>query len=230
MKAEVAFVCAMPMELDPLVGLLDLREAGGIYEGTLDGRPVVATVTGMGPALTTAGVNALLRAAAVDRVVVVGITGALAAKTPIGTVVAPALVVDGATGREYRPAPVGSGVTPAGVMWTSDRLIVDPAEVAALRDRGVIALDMETAAVASVCEARGIPWSVVRAISDRAGDGRVDAGVFALSKPDGSPDSEAIERYFAEHPERVEALAELAEGALLATQLAAEAAVAACRA
>jgi nucleoside phosphorylase len=38
---------------------------------------------------------------------------------------------------------------------------------------------METAAVAEVCEERGVPWSVVRAISDRASDGSVDAEVLA---------------------------------------------------
>ena len=71
---------------------------------------------------------------------------------------------------------------------------------------------METAAIAALCEARGIPWSVFRVISDRATDGSVDEEVFHLSNMDGSPNNEAIERFFAEHPERVEAMAKLAEG------------------
>ena len=87
---------------------------------------------------------------------------------------------------------------------------------------------METAAIAALCEARGIPWSVFRVISDRATDGSVDEEVFKLSNMDGSPNNEAIERFFADHPERVEAMARLAEGALLATEAAADAAIAAC--
>ena len=50
----------------------------------------------------------------------------------------------------------------------------------------MLALDMETAAVAKVCGERGVAWSVVRAISDRAGDGTVDAEIFGLSHADGS--------------------------------------------
>ena len=64
-----------------------------------------------------------------------------------------------------------------------------------------------------------------RVISDRATDGSVDEEVFRLSNMDGSPNNEAIERFFAEHPERVEAMAQLAEGALLGTETAADAAI-----
>lgn len=232
-RFAAAFVCAMPMELEPLHALLGLREETvgevTLQRGSLDGRPVVAIVTGMGPALATAGVRGLLDAVAVERVVVVGITGALEQETPIGTLVRPTTVIDGATGTEYAPAPLGSFLPSTGAMWTTDRLITDRAEVAALRGRGVVALDMETAAVAAVCTAREIPWSVVRVVSDRAGDGSIDAEVFALSNADGTPDNAAVERYFAEHPEKIEAMAKLAEEALLATRAAAEAAVEACR-
>ena len=113
-------------------------------------------------------------------------------------------------------------------MWTTDTLITDPEAIAGLRARGVVSLDMETAAIAALCEARGIPWSVFRVISDRATDGSIDEEVFGLSNMDGSPNNEAIERFFAEHPERLEAMARLAEGALLATNAAADAAIEAC--
>jgi nucleoside phosphorylase len=214
--AHIAFICAMPMELEPLRAKLDLRQStvGGVTveAGTLDGRRVVAIVTGMGTDLATAGTTRLLDAVTVERVVVVGITGA---------------VVNGATGAEYRPAPLGDG-TPAGTMWTTDTLITDQDEIAGLRSRGVVSLDMETAAIAELCERRAIPWSVFRVISDRASDGSIDEEVFQLSNMDGSPNNEAIERFFAEHPERLEAMSRLAEGALLATGVAADAAIRAC--
>jgi adenosylhomocysteine nucleosidase len=113
-------------------------------------------------------------------------------------------------------------------MWTTDTLITDLDEIAELRARGVVSLDMETAAIAALCEERGIPWSVFRVISDRATDGSIDEEVFHLSNQDGSPNNEAIEKFFAEHPERLEAMAKLAEGAMLATEAAADAAIGAC--
>ena len=87
---------------------------------------------------------------------------------------------------------------------------------------------METAAIAELCEARGIPWSVFRVISDRASDGSVDEEVFHLSNQDGTPNREAIERYIAEHPERLPLLAQMAENANLATHTAVDAALEAC--
>jgi adenosylhomocysteine nucleosidase len=230
-SASIAFICAMPMELEPLRAKLDLRAStvGGVtvQSGTLGDRRVVAIVTGMGPDLATAGTTRLLDAVTVERVVVVGITGAVENDTPIGTLILPEVVVNGATGAEYRPAPLGGGVH-AGTMWTTDTLITDQGDIARLRDRGVVSLDMETAAIAEMCEQRAIPWSVFRVISDRASDGSIDEEVFHLSNMDGSPNNEAIERCFAEHPERLEAMTGLAEGALLATDAAAEAAIRAC--
>lgn len=229
--AQIAFICAMPMELEPITRKLDLHESrfGAVtaHAGTLGERRVVAIVTGMGTQLATDGTTRLLDAVQVDRVVVVGITGAVENETPIGTLILPEVVVNGATGGEYRPAPLGVG-TAAGTMWTTDTLITDLDEIAGLRARGVVSLDMETAAIAALCEKRGIPWSVFRVISDRATDGSIDEEVFHLSNLDGTPNNEAIERYFAEHPERVEDMARLAEGALLATEAAADAAIAAC--
>ena len=246
-----AFICAMPMELEPLTRKLGLEEttlaelvtrtadagagaraAGGagnmaVYTGSLGAIPVVGIVTGMGTAFATAGTAALLDAVAVERVLVVGITGAVENDTPIGTLVLPEVVMNGDTGAEFRPTPLGGG-TPNGIMWTSDNFNTDLDFIAGLRARGVVSLDMETAAIAALCEERGIPWSVFRVISDRATDGSVDEEVFHLSNMDGSPNNEAIERFFAEHPERVEAMAKLAEGALLATEAAADAAIEAC--
>jgi adenosylhomocysteine nucleosidase len=230
--ARLAFVCAMPMELRPITRKLSLRKEtiGGVrlHAGTLDGRPVVATVTGMGTKLATEGIERLLDAVPVERVVVVGITGALDDVTPIGTLVVPEVVVDSASGAEFRPDPL-LPETPAGRMWTTDTLTTDPAELTRLRAEGVVSLDMETAAIAAVCVRRGVPWSVVRVISDRASDGSVDEEVFRLSNQDGSPNGKAVARYLATHPGRIPGLVRLARGAGLATRRAADVAVSACR-
>ena len=220
----------MPMELVPLARDLDLLEtdvAGHtVHTGKVGERDVVAIVTGMGTAHATAGTERLLDTFDVDHVLVVGITGALENDTPIGTLVVPTTVVHGPSGREHPHTPIG-GHPAAGQMWTSDELITDPDRLVALRARGVVSLDMETAAIAHVCEARGVPWTVFRAISDRASDGSVDAEVFAMSNLDGTPNHEAIAAYFEKHPEKVELLAEMGANSTLAADTAAAAAIAA---
>jgi adenosylhomocysteine nucleosidase len=230
-SGTVAFVCAMPIELSPLVRMLSLTETEvngtKLHEGTLDGRAVVAIVTGMGTTLATEGTARLLDAVAPRWVLVVGITGALESETPIGTLVLPEVVVNSETGTEHRPAQLGDG-RPHGTMWTTNGLTTNKDDLARLRARGVVSLDMETAAIAECCEARGIPWSVFRVISDRANDGTVDEEVFHLSNQDGTPNPAAIERYIAEHPERLPLLAQMAENVELATRTAAEAAIRAC--
>jgi adenosylhomocysteine nucleosidase len=227
----VAFVCAMPIEVEPLRRMLGLDEVevdgARFHTGSLNGRPVVAVVTGMGTELASAGIMRLLDRFDVGWVLVVGITGALESETPIGTLVLPEIVKNSETGATFRPVVVGDAVH-RGTMWTTNGLTTDPDRLARLRAEGVVSLDMETAAIAEICAARGIPWSVFRVISDRANDGTVDEEVFHLSNQDGSPNPEAIEKYMAEHPERLPLLAEMAENANLATRTAAEAAIRAC--
>jgi hypothetical protein len=93
----------------------------------------------------------------------------------------------------------------------------------------VIALDMETAAIARACEDRGVPWAVVRAISDRATDGSVDDEVFHLARQDGRPDPAAVARYLVRHPGRIPGLVRRGRDATLAARCAAHAAIAAAR-
>jgi adenosylhomocysteine nucleosidase len=232
----IAFICAMPMELKPLVRKLSLHKtkvgdvevhSGTLASGTSGRREVVAVVTGMGTKLASEATERLLDAVDVERVVVVGITGAVENVTPIGTLILPEVVVDSATGSEHRPAPLGGGA-PHGKMWTTDVLNTDLDVIAGLREQGIVSLDMETAAIAQSCEKRGIPWSVFRVISDRATDGSVDEEVFHLSNQDGTPNPPAIIRYFLLHPQRIPRMARLAKGAMKATELAADAAIAAC--
>ena len=156
-SGAIAFICAMPMELSPLVKKLSLTktvvDGVTVHRGTLDGREVVAIVTGMGTKLATEATERLLDATSVDRVMVVGIAGALENETPIGTLMLPEVVVNSATGTEYRPEPLGEG-TRHGKMSTGDTLQTDPDDIAELRAKGVVSLEMETAAIAEICERR----------------------------------------------------------------------------
>jgi adenosylhomocysteine nucleosidase len=224
MAGVIAFVCPMPMELRPLRRRLRLRRSGLGYSGCVGDHPVVAVITGIGTASAHAATARLLDELDVDWVIVVGIAGAVDNQTPIGTLVLPQLVVSAADGAVYRPRPLRIGDA-HGKLWTTDELLLDPASHAALRADDVVALDMETAAVARVCEQRGVPWSVVRAISDRAGDGIVDAEIAGLARPDGRPNLPAAARYLIRHPGALPRLVRLAREATLATERAAGAAI-----
>ena len=208
----VAFITAMPSEMKPLARLLP------------PGTP--RAVSGMGTKLATEATTRLLEEhPGTTRVVMVGIAGGLRG-TSVGQVIVPARVLDRASGRELTPEPIG-GHHASGVIATGDDLLEDPAELARLEASGVVALDMETAAVGAVCEDRGVAWSVFRAISDRPQDGMVDDAVFRMAKQDGSPDFVAVLRYVLTHPHKVPMLARLGRDLNVATRAAAETAAAA---
>lgn len=214
----------MPMELRPLRRRLRLRKSGLGYVGKIGDHAVIAVVTGIGTAMADGATARLLDAVDVDWLVVVGITGAIDDDTPIGSLVLPERVVNSADSSVYRPTPLPVG-NAHGTMWTTDELLTDRAIHADLRSRGVVSLDMETAAVAQVCEQRGVAWSVVRAISDRAGDGTVDAEIAGLTHPDGTANPAAVARYLARHRNALPRLARLARGSNLAAAEAAKAAI-----
>jgi hypothetical protein len=150
-------------------------------------------------------------------------------ETPIGEVLVPEVVLDGDAGGEYKPVPLGDNVA-KGRISTSTTFTSDPTHISSLVADGVIAVDMETAAVGRVCEQRGVPWSVFRSISDKPSDGMVDESLFALANPDGSPNLGAALRYVATHPWKVPMLLRVARDAGVATKAAANAVIAAIRA
>jgi hypothetical protein len=133
-------------------------------------------------------------------------------------------VVDGVTGAEYPTAPWGD-VVQQGRLVTFDDFQTNPEVLAGLQRRGFAAIDMETAAVAAVCDRRGCPCTVFRAISDDAAAGTIDAAVAAMARPDGSPDVGAAVRYLLRRPWRVPRLASLGRDAQRAAKAAAASAV-----
>jgi nucleoside phosphorylase len=227
---RVAILAPMPLELRPLVRPLALERAqspnGARWSGGVGRVEVVATTTGIGTRAAARAAERLLDTTPVDHLVVVGIAGGIGPSVDVGDLVIPDRVLDLSTGSEHRPAPLGDVVS-RGTLATSDVLLVDPNEAIRLEGRGVIAIDMETAAIAAVCERRRCPWSVFRAISDRADDGSTDAAVLGLAKPDGTPNLMALGRFVSTRPWRVPQLVRLARGTKLATRVAASAAASA---
>jgi nucleoside phosphorylase len=228
-RVRVGLLAPMKSELRAVVKAFGVKPAqlGGVavHTGSVGNADVVATTTGIGTARATSATERLLALGEFDRVIVVGIAGSVGPSVDIGDIVIPEFVVDGTTGNEYRPASI-TGPAARGSIVTSDDYIVDPARLAELIARGVIAVDMETGSVAAVCAARGVAWSTVRAISDRAEDGDVEMA--KLAKPDGTPDGAAIARYFARHPGRIPYMLKVGRGAMLAAKNAARTAAQAC--
>ncbi len=222
----VAILAPMRLELRPLVRSLRLGRArtDGLRSAAIGRTEVVATTTGIGTRAAARATERLLDSVSVERVVVVGIAGGIGPGVAVGELVVPELVLDLAAGTEHRPSPLGD-TPPRGILVTSDGLLVDRDALAGLERRGAVAIDMETSAIAAVCERRRCPWSVFRAISDRADDGSIDPAIFGLAGPDGGPDLPALIRFLLVRPWRTPQLVRLGRDSKLAAHTAAAAAV-----
>ena len=227
---RVGMLAPMQPELQPIVRRLAMEGDGSLYRGITDGGvEVVAMLTNIGMANGASAATRMLEHD-VDHVMVVGIAGGLDPKVlEIGEVVVPEVVIRRSTQREFRPTFVGD-IAPRGTLSCGDDLIVDPDALALMAVDGVIAVDMETAAVAEVCVDAQVPSSVFRGISDFAGEGLVDHELFAMTKPDGTADPAVVSAYLEQHPERLAVLKRLARDTGKATEGAAAAAIAACAA
>ena len=227
---RVGLLAPMTHELAPLVAMLGLVARAdhpeALHDAIVDGGAFVATMTGIG---MQAGADATRRVLAdgVDHVIVVGIAGGIAPHLEIGALVVPEAVLHADAATRHVPARLGDAPV-GGVIRSSDDFLTDDTALEQLVADGVVALDMETGAVADVCEAAGVPWSVFRSISDRPRDKLVDASVWEMTGADGSADPEALRRYLAADPTAAARLARMAADMELAVHVAAEAAIRAC--
>jgi adenosylhomocysteine nucleosidase len=231
-RAERVLIFApMPSEMKPVVKLLQLKRTGAqgvlpVYTGECKDAEVTLTGTGVGPALAHSAAERMLADSTFDRVIVCGIAGGLAPASVVGDLVVPEEVYDGATGERFRSTPV-AGVIPKGVirMGDGDDYGFDDAEVSQLVADGVTALDMETAAVARVCDRYEIPWIAFRVISDMAGDGSLGTEVLGLVDEYGKPRAWPSIRYLFTHPKQIPLMLRVGRDASAAARAAAEAAV-----
>ncbi len=168
-------VAALPEELAGLAGRLRDRataRAGDVtfQTGTLAGRAAAVASTGDGPVRAARGLSALLAAVEPSELWVVGLGGGLSPGLEPADLVASAEVREGATGEPVgAPLPLPSGIA-AGTVVTLDRI------VSLARDKRSVweaagspspaVVDLESAAYVRVATAAGVPWCVVRAVSD----------------------------------------------------------------
>ncbi len=217
---RVGLLAPMPSEFSPLVKACALERTESGWGARFASFELVVGKTGIGTRLAAEATERLLDRGPLDHVMVVGIAGGMG-PSRVGDLVFPEVVVDKASGAEYRPSPLGD-VAARGRLVTHDDFDMQPDECAALVADGFIVVDMETAAVAGVCERRGVRWSAVRSISDLVGVTPGD--VISLANPDGTPNVGASVKYLLTKPWRIPKLVRLGFDSQRAARGAAEAA------
>ncbi len=170
-----------------------VRAGGGYWTGDYLGRRVLFLKTGTGPGRSSKKLNTFLAFQRPDRILLVGYAGALAPELRIGDLaILTRTSVFGENPADRRALQEveivgnydlngygelldlaqGAGLRAfCGIGLTSPCVIGDPGQKQILHRRfQALTIDMETAALARVALATGIPLACVRAISDEADD------------------------------------------------------------
>lgn len=181
--AAIGIVCALAEEMGGLrARATSTRAVGGLEVHALElaGAPVLAAVCGIGKVRAAHAASVIVAAGARRALLVVGTCGGLSRGLEPGVLVhgrgAAQVDLAGERGREIPSDPdwmrAWQGVAPgvAGVFLTADRPVLSAWRrvVVARRFAPPSAADMETAGVAHVARATGVPWAALRAVSDRA--------------------------------------------------------------
>ena len=233
---QVVVLAPMPIEMAAVTSVFGLHPTGDRFEAPWKGKvgdsAVTAIHAGMGPPRTREATVRLIEQGLpddeeVDHVMIAGICGGLDPDLPVGTVINPEIVVEHSTGLSYRHRPPGN-TTLRGKLITTETVLFDTELSHRFFADGCLAVDMESSAVAEICEPRGVAWSVYRCIGDRHFDGLLDARLVALTNQDGSADAGAIKQLLEEQPEVAAKLEQLSHDSARAAQLAAEAALHGC--
>jgi adenosylhomocysteine nucleosidase len=184
-----AIVAALPEELAPLrshVTGIEHRWAGALRLecGKLNGRRVVLAVTGDGERNARTGVAAVLAASRADRMIAIGVAGALSAGLAATSLIVAKQVTDAdgtaVVGDERQIADVARATGGRTAVVVSAPAIVDRAEAKQRLAREVApgdvpaVVDLESAAYVAGAVAAGIPWLVLRAVSDTADESLPD--------------------------------------------------------
>jgi adenosylhomocysteine nucleosidase len=143
---------------------------GQLYESRRGALLVLET--GVGAARASAAARWVLTTCAPRLVVAAGFAGALDPSLAVGDVMLASEVVESDDLRWRVALPAELGDLPCGRLLTVPRLVTTPkAKRHLARQFQALAVDMESAAVAEVCQEQRVPCACVRAISDAADAG-----------------------------------------------------------
>jgi adenosylhomocysteine nucleosidase len=151
--------------------ILQIRTPCPTWAYSYGGKKFLVLVTGMGTDRASAAARWVWDHFRPRLVVACGFTGALSPKFEVGDVLVASEVVEpDEDGMHWRTAvPTELGDLPVGRVVTVRELMGRPSAKRSLaRKTAAVAVDMESAAIAEVCQEKRIPCAVVRAISDTA--------------------------------------------------------------
>ncbi len=183
---RIGVIAALDEELEALAGRLESgsrdRRGGLLIRcGRLGGRPLSLAATGDGSEAAAAGLAELLAARDLVALLAVGVAGGLSPALGVGEVVVAERVFEGADPATERRAPAWpgrgaslAGRARAGAAVSVPAILCTAAEKAELWRRlgapEAAVVDLESAAWARLAAARGLPWMVLRAVSDSAAE------------------------------------------------------------
>lgn len=201
-KRPVALILALEVEAAALVGQLAPSSVSSpqlsIWEGMIEGKPVVLVITGVGKVAAALATQFVCDAYKPRCVITLGLAGATDSDAPAGRLI----IASGASQHDMdaRPFAAARGTIPSlgmamipadpalserlrlatesvvdqavrsGVILTGDQIVASRE----IRDRILIdfpdgaCFDMETAAIAQVARQNGVPWAALRVTSDAA--------------------------------------------------------------
>lgn len=235
---HVVVLAPMPLEMHAITRAFGLAPSsdseGAPWHGRVGRSDVTAFHIGMGPPATRDALRRLFDHgdpvdAPVDHVMIAGICGGVDPDVPVGTLLNPEVLIEHATGRTWEHHPPGDSPQ-SGKLMTTEGATMNLERSRAFFEQGCVGVDMESSAVAEMCEERGCEWSVYRCIGDRIFDGLLDERVVALTNPDGSGRMDEFAQLIAREPEMAGKLERLGRDATRAARRAAESAVRGCHA
>jgi adenosylhomocysteine nucleosidase len=199
----IGLVVALPREIPAGFVRIDTLESTGpytfaVYRSAPATGQHVTVQAGVGRIRAAEGARLLIRRFSPQALASFGFAGGLAPGLAQGAlIIATEVVYEGSSRTvvaanrdlvEQLQAAADAEELPVrqGRLVTSQHLVADPAAKAALRARsGASAVDMETAGIAEVAHAAGLPWVAVRAIVDRAEES-LPAACLTVLRQDGS--------------------------------------------
>jgi adenosylhomocysteine nucleosidase len=210
-RQVIALVTATDAELRPIRHRLKLGRVRRLrFAGDVAGKRIIAAVTGPGRLRATAMVERLLTQHGITRLVHFGYAGGLNPELHAGQL----LRIGQLVSPEQRPIEL-VGLRPHTLLTVDHPIYTVEHKASAWASYDADAVDMESHAVAEVCDQSGVHYTAVRAISDPA-DTALPPGAMAMLHDDGRTDPVGVAMYLALNPLRIGALLRLSQDTGLA--------------
>jgi adenosylhomocysteine nucleosidase len=199
----IGIIGAMSLEIDNLVARMHnvVTETVGAMTynvGTVGHVRVIAAVCGIGKVHAAINAQTMIQHYSPDCIINTGVAGGLSADLSVGDIVLANAVVQ----HDFDTTAFGdnAGVIPGfdtayfecsaeinkklislhsglrtGIIATGDQFIADTARLLAIvRDFNAVAVEMEGGSIGQVCTINGVPFTIIRSISDKADEDAED--------------------------------------------------------